>query len=1004
MATRVRRPEAGGEPETIVFGGVVSAHDQGVAIGGDVMGDVVGQQIVQNLYQASDFHEPDLEPVASPGFESPPVTSELVQTLSRHRLVLLGGARFEDKETLARHLAWVLLQRRDGNGDGPGLAVKECVCGAGALDLDQELERTRRPTLFLLQRAEVRHVGFSLEAVHKRVVVGRHFLLVTTDAARTSWLQGRSTLPGVVWRELTSREVYPVAYLAHELRRRLADGELPPTIYPDGAPDEWQPGLDRPLVAGLSLGAVAERLDSPEDVRLLVEWIRAAEPPVGAREILARIEELQGDDAAVQSWYRRREPRHQLLAAGLLFFDGLFDDQLFGALDVAVARAWRFREPGLESFDYHDLDALDTYFRRSATAASGVRVESRSDGQAEALRRAVWRFHRRQLVSLLPVVSDLVREAGTRAWRQRVEEGGNEVEFQRARGARPPAKEARKKKAEPAGGQEAPQGQPSSPAEPAPAAARDRKPEATASLSRWEEYGPAREIMSSPERRQRLCEVISRSLGRIGLLSVHTVERCLLELARHGSWEAQEVAAQALASWREGSDEELLFRFLREWYEEASRREADLSRRARLRPGTTWSYEHAHIRATVSMAIFYVALDEEPDGLAPPLVELLAKLVHDPSDRVRVRFRSSALPAVVARHVRQLDRLVWDLVRYRDLIEPVAVGWGLAYTLRPEVASALVEEWRRRCLAQPPVAPTRIASPREARLATVALTYGYIDYDHPDPPLTPVAALAKLEGLLSEEHPFVRGHLLTTVGRLISGHLDQIRHRLPAFVEQVPLDDRWAIVAALVDAYRIERRDLIGGQGTIEVGGARYAVWIGAGRPPTLVERVLERWLCDSTQPAAQQVAFSALAACAGSDVDVAEAHWRHGQGAARSSAVERRRLARHWQPGPPRPSVRRAPASIRLLLWLLTVGREDLRSTLQHVAAELPEQLRRFTWAVGSLLFGWQRRRDEVGTLGRYLSRIAEIYRRRKAISIGLAVLGLLVAIFVWRTLSGGE
>ncbi len=998
---RVRPAERAHTRETMIY---VSAGDGGRAAGRDL----IENQIVQNLYQPSDFHEPDLEPVAASAFDSPQVTGELLDALIRHRLVLLGGSRFEDKETLARHLAWVLRKHQSKVPDASELDVKEGFCGIGALDLNRELERTSRPTLILLQRAEVRHVGFSLETVQKRVVVGRHFLVITTDAGKESWIHGRGALSDGVWWELTAREVYSVDYLANELRRRLLevdhDRGRPAGVFPDGPPDGFESGLDRALVQGLSLREVAGRLDSPEDVRLLVEWILGAAAPVGAEAVLARVEELQGEETAVESWYRLREPQHQLLTAGLLFFDGLFDDQLFGALDVAVAAAWRHREPVLASFDYQDIEALDTYFRRSATAAGGVRIESRSEAQADALYRAVWRFHRRQIVSLLPVVSMLVREAGARAWRERRRKGGGEAEFKRAAQPRQPdaARDERRGARRAAG---------ASPAleegkrvvEAGARTGRSDEPEAAASVSRWEKYGPAREIMSSAERRQRLCEVISRSLGRIGLLSVHVVERCLLELAQDGSWEAQEVAAQALASWRGGPGETQLYRILREWYDDAARLETELWRRIQRWPDTPWEYEHDHTRATVSMAVFDVALDEAPDRLAAPIVELLRKLIHDQSDGVRLRFRQAALPAVVALHMRQLDDLVWDLVRYDDLIQPVAVGWGLAYALRPEVASALVEEWRLRCLAQPPVAPSAVASPREARLATVALTYGYIDYDRPGLALTPVAAIGRLEGLLSEEHPFVLRHVLVSVGRLVVHQLARIEQRLPALLEHVPLEARPALVSELVAAYRIERRELTGGQAMIEVGGGRYAVWLGDDRPPTPMERALEAWLCDRDHPAAQQVAFAALAGCAGCDIDVEEARWRHHVLSAHTAAEPGRRRQRGWQPGTPKPTVRRGSVSVRLLFWLLTVGREELRSGMVHVVAELPGALQRFAWAVGKLLFDWRRRPDELGTMGRYLSQLAKAYRRRLILAIVLGIFGVLVAVWVRRIFGGG-
>lgn len=980
-----------------------------VAVGGDF---VAGSKYIQHLYRDSDFHEPSLKPVEPPDFESPEIAKQLVEQLAERRLLVLGGDDLPDKPTLALHLAWLMLQRK-GNGRGRGdgeLAVRECTCGSGAIRLDEVLRAAKSPTLFILQRAEPGHVGYNLEALRRTINPLQHYLLITTDTGRSSWYQPGEAATVEVWRELAARDVYNESYLAHCLRKRLAEASERQVsgLFPAGRPGGRDEDLEVPLLEGLSLREAALELETPDQVSLLVSWLVSGTEPVSEAGLRQEIQRIRAEDAAIGSWFQQLSRHSQRLVVGLLLFEGLFDDQLFAALDVLVQKVWRPRQPALESFDYKDLGAVASYFRLPESENGGFRVEARSPEHSKALFDAVWRFQRRDLLASLPVVSELVCESGRRQSleaktgpREPEPAGKNNHVKARRRNHQDKGQGKGEGNLEEALGERG--GKDAKPVE-ADAVGNGAHPpprqEQGAALSRWEGYGPMREIVSSRERRERLDEVVGRSLGQIAQRSPAVVERCLLELAEHHSPGAQEVAARALASLLGSEREPFLLKTVLEWYKDSKdKQKQEIHRRS-----PAWeANRYVFIRATTARVLSNAAFEEQPGALPEPFADLLEWLAEDRNLGVRYQLCLQALPALVLRHQRQLDAELWEILRFSDLIEPVAFGWALAHEHRPLDAAKLLGEWTARCLDDAATPPLEPPLQREARLATVALTYGFVNYNSPAAHASLEAAVGKLKALLLERHPFVRHYVFRAIGLLIRGFFDRLEGTLRDLVEGVSVDDRSEIAVPLLGVYLSQRRALKGGQGEVEVDGVTYAVWRGRDRPPTRVESILQRWLTDPDHASAQQIAFDAFTAFFDSQLTREEERWRQGAGA--GSDAEPLPGQPASPPRGPVCSLRTASFLDRGMLSLLTVGRIDLKSVLGALVAELVYGLEHHGPPVGRLLSDWRLRRGRLGTLGRHLGYLAFFHRYWPLILISIAVSGIVVfMLWLWTATGGGS
>ena len=119
------------------------------------------------------------------------------------------------------------------------------------------------------------------------------------------------------------------------------------------------------------------------------------------------------DEESLRGWYYSKlSPREQMLAIGLSLFDGLFDDQFFAALEAIVDNAWKNRDASLKALDYCDLDNLRSYFRFTPDDKNKrTLLEVRFAKQRLTCLKIVWESHRRQILSALPVIVDLIKKS-----------------------------------------------------------------------------------------------------------------------------------------------------------------------------------------------------------------------------------------------------------------------------------------------------------------------------------------------------------------------------------------------------------------------------------------------------------------------------------------------------------------------------------------------------------------------------------------------------------------
>ena len=273
-----------------------------------------------------------------------------------------------------------------------------------------------------------------------------------------------------------------------------------------------------------------------------------------------------------------------------------------------------------------------------------------------------------------------------------------------------------------------------------------------------------------------------------------------------------------------------------------------------------------YIRSTIALTVGYASELDPPDQMSEELLKLLKILISDRNNLVQDRVFADTLPRIVRRHTEQIRNELKVFLLKSDLGLIIAISKSLAnaYHFRPAVVLSILESWQAEAENSRPVrVPKNKVTSREILLATVAMTYGEIDF------LVNNQIFGNLQKILAEEpHPFVRASAISAVGRQTQKNLNKIEQQLRILAGQVTKDERQTLADILTEIYLEQRFRLSGGDDTLKIKvrendnflEKEYSVWLNSQRPLTDVEVAMLRWIKDDENAMAQQVAARASA------------------------------------------------------------------------------------------------------------------------------------------------
>jgi len=746
--------------------------------------NIAGRDLnIQHYYNqfTPEFITPSLSVYEKCNYVIPINAPFLTELILKEKFVVLGGDGY-NKLDFARYLAWKLLTHYKENNDT--IEIKEWANTGNPQNFASHLQKYRKPTVFLLPQFSPHHTKNNLSGLYRITRDYPHYLIITTDDTLENWKIEKDMKP-LFW--LPSDSIYDPENLLNILLKRLSDAiqELPGElriniIEPNGF-----------LIGDLSLQEIAIKLKTPESIDTFVKCLTSLKSPLKDEDIIELLNTSQNDRQAIKRWFfGSLSLREKLITMGLCLFDGFYDDQFFAAMEDLFEKSWRKRNPSIDAFDYCDLDNLSNYFKfiEFQDERKSKKIKSVLVGQQRILLEFAWESHRRQILSALPVMENLVIES------------------------------------------------------------------VLTGLKKTELYG-------TDERQNHLREIISETLYNIGLISLDSVKDTFLRLAARKELDIQVVVARAMAlRRRDHKNDKELFDTLHSWQFNTSIRQIFANY---LDNKNTENEEQekplTYIKATIALTVGFAATYDDSNQLDARLIDLLKKLADDTENPfIFSRFCKYTLPLVVRAHAFQLRNTLLDMTYYTWLNEPIGFSLALAYQESPFEVQEILDSWNSKY--QPHFSQNSSSNEiyfRDAVMATLAFTYGWLKYNDDIGPLTFDDGFRYLHCLLQKEiNLYVRKATIKSIINQIGFNFEKTEAHIKSLFSNMYPDEVEQIVTKLVKKHLEQRSKLDHGDDYFEWDGALYNVWASREQPLSGVEKIIRVWLKDSDNPKTQQVAL----------------------------------------------------------------------------------------------------------------------------------------------------
>ncbi|NEP39622.1 MAG: hypothetical protein F6K35_10370, partial [Okeania sp. SIO2H7] len=854
-------------------------------------------QIGQQFIQQEklDFFEPDLQQYQPPDFINP--SQEILDNfvkILRDKNILVLGSGNHIDKT-----GWARhLAWYFNQSNSNKYEVLEWYRSSEPQSIDVKLQKEEKPTIFLLTEVLPQNVGYNLSPIQQAARSHQHYVIITTDAPLSSW--NFSSEKPSFWQDiLSSQKIYDEDNLVTVLFQKLKKGNNDENgeSLPDIFKELSQKSADDNFIGELTIIKVAVELQTPDNIALFLELLEK-EIEKGNREI---------EETKVR--------------------------QLINQVNS--------NEEALNQWYYYLLDRREQLLALGLNFFDGL-LDDQFFAALEKIVNNVWQKRDPSLQAL-----DYCDLDNLRNYFNLTPVG--EKEKLRVESRFPQQRRMLFK-----------------------VAWKSHRRQVLVALDTIAELIQGsvdnrvvnQELYATPKRRRELRMVLGETLSDIGWISSSSVQDTLLRLAADKNRDVQEVAASTMARWRDPNYqcEEKLFEVLDEWQGELVKiqiqRLLDEIINAVKDGAKKPSYNSDdYVWVTIALTVSYAVLYDPPNKLHPKLYDLVEKLSKNNSGKVQKAFREKTLPNVVYLHLKQKEvhKLLYQLTKNGNLVDAISSSLAEAYRNYPDSLLKLLQLWKN--IARD-VNKKLEPEHSENLLATVALTYGKIQYDEGQEKFIASDAFEELKKIMERDRRlFARSCVLISMGILLLRNFNKIKAKMLEITTKLTLNERENLVNILKEIYLYQRQELQGGNDFIRFKNRSYPVWQPVNsRPLTEVEQLMISWVKDDNNPIAQEIATQALVRFA-RELDVQEENliWEQTGRLVETRSMEQATVGQIISKRP-----KYGFYLDPLIPWLVTRNQESYIIPIRHLLPETWKNHKSDREAMDFVLSNWRKNKKD--------------------------------------------
>lgn len=438
-----------------------SETSQTTNVSGDVYGNTKEGDIFQSFYSQTNFDEISFEDLKLQTKKLPEIQIDFLNSYKEQRILVFGGELGGiNKKELILKLAYHVAKDYRLTFQNTDIYTKVWRPSSKQekIDLEAELINTKEPTIFVFYDIEPQEIKGNLEVIRDNILSFKHYIFASTNRSYKIWHLSDNAIDFFPT-DLKLEKIYGKSFLVEELQKKLSNLQEELQKELNQFQEEWKKDLEQVLEKLDKLKNEYEQLEVYSKklgnlkgiqrfVKLLGQefnnYIKTYKSEIQKKSSSEELEiplrlKIDFDSLIVKSgndetfirsfFYNNLTAQQQLVALGISFLDGMFEDQLFTTLERVFKEAWKKKHPSIVDLDYSDLEELRYYYfdfqenndiyeqafhtfnvvktKRYKTNIRLVKIVAKSC----TLYRVAWESHRRQIINGLKILVNIVKES-----------------------------------------------------------------------------------------------------------------------------------------------------------------------------------------------------------------------------------------------------------------------------------------------------------------------------------------------------------------------------------------------------------------------------------------------------------------------------------------------------------------------------------------------------------------------------------------------------------------
>jgi len=571
------------------------------------------------------------------------------------------------------------------------------------------------------------------------------------------------------------------------------------------------------------------------------------------------IEKVKSNDWGFAKWFSQLDKQHKHLLVGVTLLSGLYESQLFSALEDLVENEWRAREPFMADFDYAELEFLRDYAVVFIVTGENESIIEIKPGLRRQAFKECWYYEKRFIVNsirgLINLVKNSINQQNSSAYQDIFDIPQDTIDkliqldippyiiekIETLRGKIYPTWSVLINEIEELIGNKSFK------------LFRDKLSvvfDFDRLITDDEDFreialtAKKSQLYGTDDKTSLLRQAIGTAIRQIANESLAHAEEALFYFASTRSKDMHTLAAMSLAQWKEHKNDpeenqkfdDQLYEILNRWHKKPEKVFDPFGAGLPSEKRVFIEDNREAVLATIVLTIGFAASYDDSNQCSEQLLNLLKAFLPPGSEQIIAYLNEVTVRLLIKHHPEQLhlDGLLYDLMKYRELIESIAKELSFVYIKIPHLFNEIINRIDENCdkykLAYEEnekkekklrkkgkeisaLLRHKADEPKNLRkhfMLTLISIFGFLRFTEGEGRLTPQETFERLESIYENEddEPDLQKAVADAVCKQVKRDFDNIENEIKSILAIFNLMDGLQVIPGFVHHNRDQRKKL----------------------------------------------------------------------------------------------------------------------------------------------------------------------------------------------------